>query len=116
MLTIHLHKLRFHAYHGLYEEERALGNDFELTIDIETDHEARIKSINQTLNYVTVYELVAKRMTNPTPLLETLAYDMSEQIYKLDEHIKKISIFIIKVYPPMQNIQGSVGITYCKEF
>jgi len=32
LITLHLEKLQFFAYHGLYEEEKKLGNEFELNI------------------------------------------------------------------------------------
>ena len=39
MLIIHLHKLLFHSFHGLYEEEQVLGNEFEVNTDIEMVNE-----------------------------------------------------------------------------
>ena len=34
MLTIQLNNLIFHAYHGLYEEEKIIGNDFEVNLEV----------------------------------------------------------------------------------
>ena len=34
MFTIELSKLRFHAYHGLYHEEKKLGGDFEVNVTV----------------------------------------------------------------------------------
>ena len=34
MMTIHLHKLRFHAFHGIYAEEKVLGGEFEVNLSV----------------------------------------------------------------------------------
>ncbi|KAF0240924.1 MAG: hypothetical protein FD183_885 [Chitinophagaceae bacterium] len=69
-MQIHLNDLRFFAYHGLYAEEKQLGNYFELNIDIQyTPIHLPITDINDTVNYAAVFELVSKRMAIPTPLL-----------------------------------------------
>ena len=49
MLTIHLHKLLFYSFHGIYKEEQVLGNEFEVSADIEVDNqEQKITTIRQT--------------------------------------------------------------------
>jgi dihydroneopterin aldolase len=113
MLIIHLHKLLFHSFHGLYEEEQVLGNEFEVNADIEVDIPEEIKNIQQTVNYVTIYNCIKKRMQQPTPLLETLAQDLITAIHKLDDRIKSVNINIKKTAAPIKNFQGIVGVS-CK--
>jgi len=113
MLTIHLHKLLFHSYHGVFEEEKILGNEFEVNADIEMDCSEQITNLSQTINYVAVYSCIKQRMQLPTPLLETVAQDLIEAIHQMDEKISSISINIKKTAPPIENFQGSVGVS-CK--
>ena len=113
MLTIHLHKLLFHAHHGLYEEEKLLGNNFQ--VDISIKHQPiteKIISLEQTINYAMVYKLVRQRMQQSTPLLETLAQEICEMILDKFIHADEVSFTIKKLNPPINNFHGSVGITF----
>ncbi len=112
MLTIHLHKLLFHSFHGVYEEEQLLGNDFEVNADIELETSEQLTKLRQTVNYVTVYEVIKQRMQQPTPLLETVAQELAQLIHKIDDRIKSVSITIKKLSPPIENFQGEVGVSY----
>lgn len=116
MFTIHLHKLTFFAHHGLHEEEAVTGTDFEIDIDVQVDMPGKITSIQQTLNYATVYEVVKKHMEHPVALLETLAQQITDEIHGLDNRIKLINIRVNKLHPPIKNFKGSVGVSYSKEF
>ena len=116
MFTIHLKKLKFFAHHGLHEEERILGNNFVVNVSLSFAVEEKITALQQTINYATIYEIIKQRMAIPTALLETLAQDLAQTIYESDDRIKSITVSVDKKNPPMPNIQGSVGITYKKDF
>jgi 7,8-dihydroneopterin aldolase/epimerase/oxygenase len=116
MLSIQLRNLHFFAYHGLFEQEKKTGNNFELDVDIQVDAPARITSLKHTLDYVTVYEMIEKRMEQPTALLETVAQELVEKIHELDSRVKLVEITIRKLAPPIKNFKGYVGISYKKEF
>ena len=116
MLTIHLHKLLFHSFHGYYEEEKILGNDFEVDADIVVDAPDQITTLRQTVNYVTLYNIIKERMRQSTPLLETVAQELTQAIHKIDIRIKSVSITIKKLSPPVENFQGMVGVSYKSEF
>ncbi|SDX50275.1 dihydroneopterin aldolase [Hydrobacter penzbergensis] len=113
MLSIHLNNLLFHSFHGLYEEETVLGNDFK--VDVTVWHQpARIpvKSLHETINYVTVYELIKKRMETPTLLLETLATTIAQEILATFQQAEKVKISIDKLQPPIPDFHGSVGVEF----
>ena len=112
MFTIHLHQLLFHSYHGFYHLEQILGNDFEINADIELDTTEQITTLRQTVNYVTIYNIIKQRMQQPTPLLETLTQELAQAIQAIDTSIKTVSIQIKKLSPPIENFQGVVGVSY----
>ncbi len=116
MILIHLDKLLFFAFHGIHHEERILGNTYEVNIALTIDADKRITTLEQTVDYASVYELVKKRMNIPSALLETVAQDLAEEIHEYDQRIKKISVNLIKKYPPLACMEGSVGVTCKKEF
>jgi dihydroneopterin aldolase len=116
LFTIHLNNLHFFAFHGLHEEEKMLGGEFNVTINASFNTNQNIQHLEQTVDYSAVYQIVKSIMNTPTPLLETIAEKIGEAIYNFDNRIVDTTITIIKVNPPITTIQGSVGITYKKSF
>ncbi len=113
MLSIHLHNLLFFAHHGLYEEETVVGNQFELNISVRHQPaQMPINHLSDTINYVAVYELVKKRMSIPTHLLETLVMEMAEQILAQFSLAEEVTIAIRKLHPPIAGMKGSVGVSF----
>lgn len=113
MLSIHLHNLTIFAHHGIHEEEKVLGNEFELNLHIRY-RPARIpvKHLTDSVDYVSVYELVKKRMAVPTPLLETVITDIAKQILEQFPLATIVEIAIRKKFPPISRIDGSVGVSF----
>lgn len=116
MFTINLHHLIFHSFHGVYDEERILGNTFEVNVSIAFVAHQQVTSLEETINYVSVYEIIKQRMSQTTPLLETLAQELTQKIYDFDNRIKTISVSVEKKNPPISNMEGSVSVTYKKDF
>jgi len=116
MFTVHLNKMKFFAHHGLHDEESITGTEFEVTIAVSFDVIGKVKSLGDTVNYVSIFEIVQKRFRKPERLLETLAQNISEDIHKTEPHIRLINITIDKKNPPISNFTGSVGVTYSKSF
>jgi 7,8-dihydroneopterin aldolase/epimerase/oxygenase len=113
MMYIHLHKLRFHSFHGLYEEEKILGNDYEVDVSVGfMPQEVPIHHLDQTLDYTALFSLVKQRMAMPTPLLETLVTEIAMEIQSQYSEVTKISVSIKKLYPPVNNFEGSVGVSF----
>lgn len=113
MLSIHLHNLQFFAHHGLYEEEKVLGNLFELNVSV--THSPRrlpVHRLEDTIDYVAVYELIRKRMAVPTPLLETLATELAQEILAKFSLAEEVFLSIRKLHPPVTGMEGSVGVSF----
>ena len=116
-MTVHLHNVLFHAYHGIHDEEKILGNEYELSADILFQEEDEvINSIHQTINYVDVYKIINHRMKIPSSLLESVVMDIGHSIKKEYDNVRSISIHLKKLHPPVTAFQGSVGVTWQKEF
>ena len=116
MFTINLHNLIFYSFHGVYEEERILGNSYEVNVVISFNTNEQITALEQTINYEMVYQIIKQRMLIPTALLETLARDLVQEIYNSENRIKSISVSIEKKNPPIKNMEGSVSVNYKKDF
>ncbi len=116
MFTINLHNLLFFAHHGVHEEERIFGNTFIVNVSLSFNQDEKISVLEQTVNYVSVYNIIKQRMDIPTALLETIAQELLQQIYVFDNRIKSITVSIEKKDPPIANMQGSVGVSLSKDF
>ncbi len=116
MFTIHLHHLKFFSFHGIHEEERILGNEYEVNVDVAFDEKGIITKIDETINYEKIFELVKQRMNKPAALLETVAQDIANQIHSTYNRARAVTVSVEKNNPPITNIEGAVGVTYTKEF
>lgn len=117
MITIHLNNVTFYSYHGIHDEEKILGNTFELSAEIRFREEEKIiNSIKQTINYVDVYEIIRQRMNIASTLLETVVMDIGLSLKKKYDTIQSISIHLKKIHPPIAGFEGTVGVSWQKEF
>ena len=116
MFTIRLNKMKIFAYHGVHAEETVVGAEFEVSAQITFAENKKIEALADTLNYVNVYAIIKDNFSKTVPLLETLAQNISEEIYKVDERITSINITIDKLNPPICNFIGNVGVNYSKSY
>lgn len=113
MLAIHLNNLCFHSFHGLYAEERITGNDFRVDLTVQHHPAAlSVNSLEDTIDYVAVYQVVKAAMDEPRDLLETVAIGIANTILKRYAHAEDVSVSITKLYPPIPAIQGSLGVSF----
>ena len=117
IITIELKQLHFYAYHGLYPEERKIGNEFEVNLAVSyLPSSGTVTDISDTVNYVQLYELLKVEMQTPRYLLETFLMEITEKIHVSFGQIKKVDIAITKLHPPIVKFTGTVGIKYSKEY
>ena len=113
MMTIQLHQLRFHAFHGIYAEEKVLGGEFEvnLSVNYEPTH-LPVTDLHQSINYALLYELVKKKMETPSAILETFVTNLAMDILAQFSIVEEVYISITKLRPPIINFEGSVGVSF----
>lgn len=116
MFTIRLNKLVFFANHGLYEEEKKTGAEFEVDVTIHFNPESRVTSIHQTINYADAYAMIKQQMEEPVPLLETLVEHITDALHLMDERISRIDICVKKLNPPIKNFTGNVAVSFSKVY
>lgn len=113
MLTIQLLKLPFYAYHGVYEEEKKLGGEYEVTVLVRYNERIMpVLHISETVDYVAVYNLVKQHMQQQRPLLETVATTLAQDIFLAFKEVEELSVEIIKKHPPVPNFEGGVGVKW----
>jgi 7,8-dihydroneopterin aldolase/epimerase/oxygenase len=112
MGTICIEDMEFYAFHGHFREERIVGNRFLVDLTIETDMKAPMESDNlkDAVNYQRVYEIVKLQMEKKSHLLEHIAGRILDAIYSEIEGIKKATVKVSKMNPPMGGKIGSVSV------
>ncbi len=100
---ITLSRLRFHARHGVLEQERTVGNDYEVTVRIGFDASRAMATddVADTIDYGELCRLVGRVMAEPCRLLERVAARMGEAITERFDGIRSLDISVTKLNPPM---------------
>ncbi len=101
MSLIALEGMQFYAYHGVYEEEQIVGNNFVVDIYITTNYAKAVEGDNifETINYETVYLICEAEMRKKVKLLETLTENIIFALKHQFSTIQEISIKITKKNP-----------------
>lgn len=116
MIVVHLKELKFHAHHGLYAGEETVGGPFEVNLSVWYNPGGPVTSIDQTINYVILFNIVKQHMQERTGLLEMVAENICQAIKERFPVILEIKIDIYKCSPPIENFQGKTGITMQKTY
>ncbi len=112
-MEVNLKDIVIYANHGLHNGEEIIGNEFiiNLTATFPILH-SNVLSINETVNYASLYEIVTAKMAIRRPLLENVICDIANTIMADFLIIQSVEISIYKLNPPITNFQGSVGVTH----
>lgn len=100
---IYLKGLRFHAFHGALEQERVVGNDYVVSVNIMYPIGKAVLSddVRDTLNYAKAFDIIKREMSVTSDLLESVAYRICAKLCEEYPLIKEISIDLRKENPPM---------------
>jgi len=109
---IQIENMEFYSFHGHFKEEQIVGNKFLVDLTIETDMERpkETDSLKDAVNYQRVYEIVKNQMEMKSHLLEHIAGRILDAVYKEVAGIKKVSVKVSKMNPPMGGKIGSVSV------
>jgi dihydroneopterin aldolase len=105
---IELNNMIFHAFHGIFPQERKVGNTFTVNLRIQTDlgKASLSDSPADTINYAAVFETVKHEMLIPSNLLEHAAGRIVRRIKEQFPAAGTVEIRIAKHNPP---VDGQVG-------
>jgi 7,8-dihydroneopterin aldolase/epimerase/oxygenase len=117
MVTVSLHDLQFNSFHGIHEEEKITGNDYVVDASVEFHEDVHVvHSINETINYADIYNIIRERMNVPSALLETVAMDIGNEIHNEFPQVRSITISIKKMHPPIEGMQGIAAVKWQRQF
>ena len=109
--TIQLVDILLHGYHGLFEEEKLVGNTFKINVTvIYTPAHFPITNLSDTIDYGAVFQILKGHMQVASPLLETFAANFYTSVFEKFATAQEISIRIQKMVPPIAGMVGSVAV------
>ena len=109
---IYLRNVRFHAFHGVLQQEGIVGNDYLVNLVLDYDFSSALKTddLQGTLNYAEVYQKIREEMAVPSKLLEHVAGRIAHRLFSDFPEIQKLQLSITKVNPPMGADSDGAGV------
>ncbi|MDE7126084.1 MAG: dihydroneopterin aldolase [Muribaculaceae bacterium] len=104
--------LKLRAFHGVMDQERLVGNDFEVDVRVVYPFEKALVSddVNDTLSYADIVEIIKQCMRQPSKLIEHVAGRIRESLIGTYPAIKGGMVAIRKLTPPVQGEMKYAGI------
>lgn len=111
--TIRLNNVLFYAYHGALEEERALGQTFQVDVEVKGDF-ARSEGaddLHWTVDYTLLYRAVAEIFQSRSfQLLETMAAAIAQGLIERFQPIQEVTVRVRKPHVPMGGVLQCVEV------
>ena len=100
---IFLDNVRFHAFHGVFPQERKIGADFSVSVRAAVGVSAAVDHdiVEVTLNYAELYEVVKREMMKPSDLLEHVAGRIGQAVFDTFPQVRSLQVSVTKLNPPM---------------
>ena len=117
MAKILVQGIKLYAYHGCMKEEAVIGGNYIVDVVIETDLGKPSKSdkLNDTIDYVTVYEIVKKEMAVRSKLIEHAAKRILDKLQKSFPKTRSIEVKVTKLNPPIPGEVEKVSVVLSNE-
>ena len=113
--TIEVNNLKVTAYHGVMEQERVVGNRFEVTVHVDCDFDeaARRDDVDLTGNYAEIVDIINDEMAKTSLLIETVARRIAKRISdRWSDLVTGGLVRVAKITPPIPGQMDSVAVVY----
>lgn len=110
---IHLNKMEFYGYHGVFPEETKLGQRFRLTVSMAVDLKkaGETDELEYTVHYGEVFETCRRIVEGePKKLVEAVAEEVAKAVLTDFPLVNGVRIQLIKPDPPIPGHYESVAI------
>ncbi len=103
MGIIKVENIRVFSYHGCLKEETKIGSDYRVDLKVTADLQKSAKTdrLKDTVDYVFLNRIIKEEMDVPSHLLETVAKRILDRIFTEDQLVKKATISVSKLNPPI---------------
>ena len=103
MNSIKVHGIRTFSYHGCLEEEKIIGGNYIVNVEVDCDFKTAAKhdDLSKTIDYVAIKEIVVKQMSISSKLIESVAYNIVHEIKENFSIANNCRVEIKKINPPI---------------
>jgi len=103
MGIIKVENIRVFAYHGCLKEETKIGSDYRVDLEVKADLQtsAVTDKLSDTVDYVFLNKVIKEEMEIASHLLETVAKRILNRIFNEDKLVKKATVWVSKLNPPI---------------
>lgn len=111
--TITLNRMQFFARHGVGEQERVVGNRFEVTLSVRCDVAGAVAAdaLEGTVDYSALYAVVEREMAIPSALLEHVAGRIAAAVKREFARVLSGEVTVTKLTPPFKCQLAGVSVT-----
>lgn len=110
-ITVEINALRVRAHHGVLEQERRVGNIFEVTLHVDYPLYNGGDDIEGTLNYAEATDIIREQMAVPSQLLEYVALRIRDAVMARWPAITGGLVRVEKLTPPVSAQLKSAAVT-----
>ncbi|MDD2488083.1 MAG: dihydroneopterin aldolase [Bacteroidales bacterium] len=113
MAVIELENMSFYGFHGCFDEEQKIGTHFRVDLEFEADtfKAEQSDNINDTVNYLSVYQTIKRVFEEPSHLLERTARKIGDTLLKEYPQMEYCKIKITKKNPPLGGKLDGVSVS-----
>ncbi len=108
--------IKIYAYHGCLKEEAIIGGNYIVDVCLAADlgKPERSDNLKDTVDYVTVHEVVKNEMAIRSKLIEHVAKRILDKLKKKFPKTEKIEVKVTKLNPPIPGEVESVSVVICE--
>ena len=112
MHKIAVEGIKVYAYHGCLKEEGLIGANYTVDVLMETDFTAAAQTddLAQTVDYVSVYQIVENQMAIRSNLIEHVGQRIANELKGTFPHVRNLEVKVTKLNPPMNGNVEKVSI------
>ncbi len=112
MGKITVNNIRVHSNHGCLKEEKLIGSDYRVDLEVFADLSKPAVSdrLSETVDYVHLNNIVKEEMAIPSKLLENVAQRILDRILKEIQMVDSAEITVAKINPPIGGDVESVSV------
>lgn len=103
MGIIKVNNIKLYAFHGCLDEEAKIGSEYRVDVEVKADlkKSAKTDELSDTVDYVHLNLIVKEEMAIRSNLLEEVTQRILNRIFREIKMIRKATVSVAKINPPI---------------
>lgn len=103
MGIIKVNNIKLYAFHGCLDEEAKIGSEYRVDVTVKANlrKSAKTDELADTVDYVHLNHIVKEEMAIRSKLLEEVAQRILDRFFKELRMVKKATVSVSKINPPI---------------